>query len=202
VNRPISTRLSMALASLPIHPDAVSFVAFLIGLVAALLLGGGHGIVGAVLVQLSSILDGVDGEVARLQVRTSAFGALLDGVLDRLADAAIIAGLSLWAIERGSDPRAVVVLGVAATTGSLLSMATKDRIRALGIPPPPERWIGFLLGGRDGRLALVAVGALAGSPVGALIAVTISSGLSLVARMVLLRADSSVSSVARAPSRS
>jgi 1L-myo-inositol 1-phosphate cytidylyltransferase / CDP-L-myo-inositol myo-inositolphosphotransferase len=191
VNRPISTRLSMALAPLPIHPDAVSCGAFLIGLVGAVMLGSGHGIAGAVLVLLASILDGVDGEIARLQVRTSPGGALLDGVLDRLGDAAIVAGLGVWAVDRGSDPAAIVVLAVAATTGSLLSMATKDRITALGIPPAPERRIGSLLGGRDGRLAIIAIAALLGSPSGALLGVTLTSGVSLVARLLLVRADAS-----------
>ncbi len=101
LNRPVSTRISMALAHLPIHPDAVSLVAFLMALVAAWSLGLGAAILGAILVQVASVLDGVDGEIARLQVRASPAGALLDGVLDRLADAAVIAGLAVWALESG-----------------------------------------------------------------------------------------------------
>jgi hypothetical protein len=34
-------------------------------------------------------------------------------------------------------------------------MASKDRAAALGLPPAPERALGWLLGGRDGRLLLV-----------------------------------------------
>jgi hypothetical protein len=54
----------------------------------------------------------------------------------------------------------MLVWTVAATTGSLLSMASKDRTAALGLPAAPERALGWLLGGRDGRLLLVAVGAV------------------------------------------
>jgi hypothetical protein len=36
-------------------------------------------------------------------------------------------------------------------------MATKDRIAALKLPRAPERRLGFLLGGRDGRLLPVTV---------------------------------------------
>lgn len=52
-----------------------------------------------------------------------------------------------------------MLVAVAATARSILSMASKDRMAALRIPPAPERWIGFLLGGRDTRLLLVAIGA-------------------------------------------
>jgi len=75
---------------------------------------------------------------------------------------------------------------VAATTGALLSMASKDRAAALGLPPAPERALGWLLGGRDGRLLLVAVGAALGVPVVALAAVTATSALSLGRRVGFL----------------
>jgi hypothetical protein len=107
-------------------------------------------------------------------------------VLDRVGDAAILAGLGLWALD-GHAPRTVLVLTVAATTGALLSMASKDRAAALGLPPAPERALGWLLGGRDGRLLLVAVGALLGAPLAALAAVTATSALSLGLRVAFLR---------------
>jgi hypothetical protein len=91
-----------------------------------------------------SSADGVDGEVARLQLR----GA----------------------------PR-----------GAQLSMASKDRAAALGLPPAPERALGWLLGGRDGLLLLVTVGAVLGAPVAALAAVTATLGVSLALRVAFLR---------------
>jgi hypothetical protein len=155
--------------------------------VATWLLASGRGIAGGILVQLASILDGVDGEIARLQVRAGPGGALLDVVLDRLADAAIVGGLALWALHAGTDPGPVAALAVAATTGTMLSMATKDRIAALGVPPVPERWIGLLLGGRDGRLLIVAIGALVGRPAATLVVLIVTSALSLTLRLVLAR---------------
>jgi choline kinase/phosphatidylglycerophosphate synthase len=186
LNRPLSTRLSMLLAPLRPSPDLVSLVAFAFGLAGAVLLAVGQGLAGGLLVHASSVADGVDGEVARLQLRGGPRGALLDGVLDRVGDAAILAGLGLWALD-GRPPEGVLVLTVAATAGALLSMASKDRAAALGLPPAPERALGWLLGGRDGRLLLVAVGAVLGAPVAALAAVTATSGLSLVFRVAFLR---------------
>jgi 1L-myo-inositol 1-phosphate cytidylyltransferase / CDP-L-myo-inositol myo-inositolphosphotransferase len=186
VNRPLSTRISMTLAPLRPAPDLVSLVAFALGLAGATLLAAGRGVAGALLVHASSVADGVDGEVARLQLRGGPRGALLDGVLDRVADAAILAGLGLWALD-GHAPRPVLALTVAATAGALLSMASKDRAAALGLRPAPERALGWLLGGRDGRLLLVAVGALLGAPLAALAAVTATSALTLSLRVAFLR---------------
>jgi 1L-myo-inositol 1-phosphate cytidylyltransferase / CDP-L-myo-inositol myo-inositolphosphotransferase len=185
LNRPLSTRLSMVLAPLRPAPDLVSLVAFALNLAAAALLATGQGLAGGLLVHASSVADGVDGELARLQFR-SGRGALLDGLLDRVGDAAILAGVGLWALN-GHGPRGVLVWTVAATAGALLSMASKDRAAALGLPPAPERALGWLLGGRDGRLLLVTVGAVLGEPVAALVAVTATSALSLGLRVAFLR---------------
>ena len=133
LNRPLSTRLSMVLAPLRPAPDLVSLVAFALGLAGAVLLAAGEGLAGGLLVHASSVADGVDGEVARLQLRGGPRGALLDGLLDRVGDGAILAGLGLWALD-GHAPQGVLVLTVAATTGALLSMASKDRAAALGLP--------------------------------------------------------------------
>jgi CDP-L-myo-inositol myo-inositolphosphotransferase len=188
LNRPLSTRVSMGLAPLGLAPDLVSWVAFLVGLVAAGLLAGGQGVLGGILAQLTSVLDGVDGELARLQLRAGPRGALLDGVLDRVGDAALIAGLGIWALHQAPlGPETVLALAVAATAGAMLSMATKDRAAALGLGSAPERRIGWLLGGRDGRLLLIAVAAVAGSPLAALLAVTLTSCVSLLVRLAWFR---------------
>ena len=182
LNRPISTRISMAVAPLRLAPDAVSVMASLLALLAAALLAAGRGLAGGILTQLASVVDGLDGETARLQVRARAAGAFLDGMLDRLGDTAILCGLGLWALEGSTDPRVVLGLTVAAVAGAMLSMASKDRIAALGLLPGPERALGFLLGGRDGRLLLVAVGAVLARPVLALVAVVVTSAISVGAR--------------------
>jgi hypothetical protein len=172
----------MALAPLRPAPDLVSLVAFALGLAGAALLAAGQGVAGALLVHASSVADGVDGEVARLQ---RAAGRCWTGCWTG-GGAAILAGLGLWALD-GHAARGVLALTVAATAGTLLSMASKDRAVALGLPPAPERTLGWLLGGRDGRLLLVAIGALLGAPLAALAAVTATSALSLGLRVAFLR---------------
>jgi len=78
-------------------------------------------------------------------------------------------------------------LAATATAASLLSMATKDRAAALGLPSAPERALGFLLGGRDGRLLLIAILAALGQPALALLAVTLTAGITAAARVYFVR---------------
>ena len=189
LNRPVSTRISMALAPLRLSPDLISLISVGLAVTAAWLLATGRGILGGIVLHAASVLDGVDGETARLLMRAGPRGAMLDGILDRVGDAAVMAGLGVWALGEGSNLSAgvVVCLAVAATTGSLLSMASKDRGTALGLPPAPERQLGYLLGGRDGRLLLVTVCAILGRPAVALIAVAVTSGLTLALRLWIVR---------------
>jgi CDP-L-myo-inositol myo-inositolphosphotransferase len=189
LNRPVSTRISMAVAPLRISPDFISVVAAGLALVGAWLLATGQGTLGGIVVQAASVLDGVDGETASLLKRAGPRGAMLDGMLDRVGDAAVIAGLGVWALGAGNtlSPEVVVWLTVAATAGSLLSTASKDRATALGLPPAPERQLGYLLAGRDGRLLIVAVGSILGLPAAALIAVAATSAASLALRLWAIR---------------
>jgi choline kinase/phosphatidylglycerophosphate synthase len=187
LNRRLSVPLSWMVARLRPNPDLLSVLAFLVGAAGAVLLGMGYGLAGGLLAQACSILDGVDGEVARLSLRAGPRGTLLDGVLDRLGDAALCAGLGVWAARAGEGPAAVVVLVAAATAGAMLSMATKDRVAALGLEPPSERRLGWLLGGRDGRLFLIAVLAILGLPVAALAATAATSFLAAGLRVAFAR---------------
>jgi 1L-myo-inositol 1-phosphate cytidylyltransferase / CDP-L-myo-inositol myo-inositolphosphotransferase len=187
LNRRLSVPTSWLVARFSISPDVLSAISFLVGLAGAVLLGLGQGVVGGILAQACSILDGVDGEVARLTLQAGPRGTLLDGYLDRLGDAALCAGLGVWAFRGGAEPTAVILLVVAATSGAMLSMATKDRVAALGLEPPSERRIGWLLGGRDGRMLMIFVLSLFGLPAWALGAIAATSLLSSTLRVGFAR---------------
>ena len=77
------------------------------------------------------------------------------------------------------------MLTVAATAGAL-SMASKDRAAALGLPPAPSRrWGGCWAAGTGG--CCWSLGAVLGAPVAALAAVTATSALSFGLRVAFLR---------------
>ncbi len=188
VNRPVSTRLSLWFSPARLSPDLLSWVALLFGLVAASALAAGLGIAGGILAQVTSVLDGMDGEAARIQMRATSQGALLDGVLDRVTDAAILVGLGLWALDAmPSAPGVVLLVTLAAVFGSTMSMASKDRITAHRLRHANERALSWLLGGRDGRMLLVMVFSIANLPLAALVAVAATSCLTLALRIASVR---------------
>jgi len=97
---------------------------------------------GAALVFANGWLDLLDGALARRQGVESAAGDLLDHVLDRYADIALVSGLAA-----GIDAYA---LGLAAVTGVLMTSYLGTQIQAVGL----GRAYGGLIGRAD-RLALI-----------------------------------------------
>lgn len=97
LNRPISQAMSRQLLRLdwirPGHATALTALAAL-AMFACLVLGGQTGLIaGALLFQCASIIDGVDGEIARATFRSSARGAALDSGIDAATNLGFIAGI-------------------------------------------------------------------------------------------------------------
>ncbi len=93
VFRPVAHPLVLVLARLRVPPPVVVAAAGLAGLAAAIALGRGSLLVAALLVQLKTLLDNADGQLARLTGRTSAFGRYLDSEVDLLGNAALFGAL-------------------------------------------------------------------------------------------------------------
>ncbi len=169
LNRPISTRISMSLAPLRLAPNLLSVLTFLVGLWAAWSLSASRAVVGGLFVQAASVLDGVDGETARLQERSSRWGAFLDDVFDRMVDAAIVAGLFLWAWDDPSRQFRALIIAMSAVGWAAIHLAGKrslpDAHQALALTDLAERkrW-GVLVGSRDVRLFLVAGASVISEP--------------------------------------
>ncbi|HIE47286.1 TPA: CDP-alcohol phosphatidyltransferase [Candidatus Bipolaricaulota bacterium] len=93
INRRISTRISGLLVD-RITPWQATWAAFGVGLLAAGL-NPWSPVAAAVLYQVSSILDGVDGEIARATLRQTPLGGWVDSVLDRYVDIAYLLALAV-----------------------------------------------------------------------------------------------------------
>ena len=102
LNRPVSQWLSRHLLKLAwVRPIHATIAAGLVGvaMALALFLGGPTGLyAGAVLFQLASMIDGVDGEIARATFRSSKLGATLDTASDAATNLAFLGGVTfnLW----------------------------------------------------------------------------------------------------------
>ena len=95
VFRPLAHPLVLALARLRVPPPAVVVAAGAAGLAAAVELGRGSLLAAALLVQLKTLLDNADGQLARLTGRTSAFGRYLDSEVDLLVNAGLFVALAV-----------------------------------------------------------------------------------------------------------
>ena len=123
INRPLSRAITrIALLHPAARPIHATLAAAVIGLAmfAALVWGGATGLLlGAVLFQLASIVDGVDGEMARATFRSSAAGALWDSVTDALTNIGFVCGVSynlyaagdFYAATAGAAGAAILALG-------------------------------------------------------------------------------------------
>lgn len=116
VFRPLAHPLVLLFARLRVPPPAVVVAAGTAGLAAAVELGRGSLLVAALLVQVKTLLDNADGQLARLMGRTSAFGRYLDSEVDLLVNAALFAALA-W-----TAGHAVLVLLAFLALTSVLSL--------------------------------------------------------------------------------
>ncbi|MEO1222192.1 MAG: CDP-alcohol phosphatidyltransferase family protein [Pseudomonadota bacterium] len=121
LNRPISQWLSKLLLKIPgVTPfHATGLAAFTAVLMAAcLLFGGANGLIaGAILFHAASVIDGVDGEIARATRRSSKFGAKLDTITDGITNLAFLCLSSLnlyWQGELQAASYGAIGLGLLA----------------------------------------------------------------------------------------
>ena len=132
--RPLAHPLVLLLARLRVPPPLVVVSAGAAGVAAAVELGRGSLVVAALLVQLKTLLDNADGQLARLTGRTSAFGRYLDSELDLLVNAALFAALG-WASGRP----VLALAGFLALTSVLSLNFNAERLsRHAGAEPEAE----------------------------------------------------------------
>ena len=110
VFRPLAHLVVLVLAPLRVPPPAVVLAATATGLLAAFELAHGHLVLAAILLQVKTVLDNADGQLARLTGRESVLGRYLDSESDLLVDAALLAALGSLTGEHGLALAAFVVL--------------------------------------------------------------------------------------------
>ncbi|MCZ6755657.1 MAG: NTP transferase domain-containing protein [Gemmatimonadetes bacterium] len=178
INRPLSIRLSKYLVRTGVTPNEITVASFLMSLIGAVFLAAGGyaaGVLGGLLIQAASVIDGCDGEIARLKGMATPRGAWLDTMLDRYADIAITLAIVTAYVRHATAPGVLpVTVGIVAATGFILaSYVTKEFARHHTLTYPHD----FLdrMKHRDLRLLVISVGALVGFPYQALILVGVLS---------------------------
>lgn len=117
--------LGKVVAELGINPNALSVVAAFVGGGAAILYLQGAALVGALVLLLSAFLDMLDGAVARATRMVSRFGGVLDHVLDRYVEYAVVVGIVAGGFADWS-------WGIFALMGMLLASYSRAAAESLG----------------------------------------------------------------------
>jgi CDP-L-myo-inositol myo-inositolphosphotransferase len=190
LNRPLSTRITRHLIRTSITPSHVSFFSFILATVGAFffLLGGYSSLViGALLAQVSSVIDGCDGEIARLKFQATEFGGWFDAVLDRYADAFLLFGLTYHVYVANSDTFALFI-GFLAMIGTFMNSYTADKYDGLMKRKlRPGKY--YFRMGRDVRMFIIFVGALLNQPLLVLVLIALLMNAENIRRIVVLYKD-------------
>jgi phosphatidylglycerophosphate synthase len=126
VDRRLSRILTRRLLPTGVAPNTVTVASISIGIIGGLCFATGMpgmAALGAVLFLASTIIDGCDGEIARLTFRESVFGARLDVLGDNLVHLFLFGGIATGLYRRSADAT-VATLGVVLVLGVLFAMAT------------------------------------------------------------------------------
>ena len=154
--RPHVTRyldaMGRALSVIGMRPAAMTGLGLVMVLTGSVMVGTGRLVSGASVIAVGSLLDGLDGAVARASDRVSSRGAFLDAAFDRVGEIAAFAGLA-FAMEGQATLLLLIVLAVG---GAMLVPYMRARAEAEGLSGK-----GGLMG-RTERLILFCSGLILG----------------------------------------
>jgi phosphatidylglycerophosphate synthase len=139
VERKISLAVSRRLASTRVTPNAMTLISVGVGLVGAALFLSSRAwapLAGSLLVLAHSILDGCDGELARLKFQESRFGGVLDFWGDNLVHSAVFSAIAI-AWGRAAGQSWPLLLGASSVLGTILSAAFVYRSTMMRVAEGP-----------------------------------------------------------------
>ncbi len=130
----LSASLTPRLTQIPwLRPWMVTVCSMSTGVLAGVIFAAGWGLAAGLIAAISQILDGVDGQFARLTGRQSLQGAFLDSVLDRYSDGTLVIGLTVYCAGLQLPLYMVGALGTLALIGSGLISYSSARAESLGL---------------------------------------------------------------------
>jgi len=198
VDRRLSWRLSYWLARTPLKPNHVTIVNTLLGFLSGWLftLGYSARLAGAVLFLLVTTLDGVDGELARLKMQETDFGATLDLVTDAIVNLVVLLGVILGCYRAGGSRAYLYLLPLFAGGFALCAIASYRAARSSGDNSLRMAWLVERLTSRDfaywllffalfDRLAIFAWGIAFGSYVAGILLMWAASRMKLKSNAVV-----------------
>jgi len=187
LNRPISIRISKYLVKTNISPNFISFLSFILCCIGAFfffLREYPYLLLGAILAQAASIVDGCDGEIARLKFQETEFGAWFDAVLDRYADAFLLFGLIYYVYFLNKNVL-YLFIGFLAIIGTFMNSYTADKYDGLMKKRIGSKGHYFRMG-RDVRIFVIFLLAILNLPFLALLLIAILMNAENIRRVVVM----------------
>lgn len=162
-----------------IKPNALTLINLALNIIAAYVIAMGHIFLGGVLVLVAGLFDLLDGALARFTKQTTKFGAILDSVVDRISEAAILCGLLIWYIPQ-QEASLKIVLVFIVLIGSFLVSYIRARAEGLGW----QCQVGLFT--RAERIIVLAIGLLINQVFIALCVLVVFVFITVVQRLVYL----------------
>ena len=150
--------IALGLVTFGVRADQVTMTGFLLGIVALPLLASQQYTWALVFILLNRVLDGIDGEVARLTIATDR-GAFLDIALDFVFYALIPLGFALANVTENALAAAVLLAAFVGTGSSFLAfsmIAQKRKLHAQKFPSKGLYYLGGLTEGAETIAVFVA----------------------------------------------
>ncbi|MHA1129713.1 MAG: CDP-alcohol phosphatidyltransferase family protein [Candidatus Helarchaeota archaeon] len=159
LNRKISIRISKFLIKIhpEISPNSISIFCLFLGILGGIFLLLSIPLVGGIILQMASIIDGCDGEIARMKKKSSNFGGFFDSILDRYADCFVLLMIIFYLQKHWmySNSIFIFIVGMLALAGSLLISYTATKSTEV-LPQEFSRTIE----GRDFRYFILMLGSI------------------------------------------
>jgi len=159
LNRKFSQQITLhILAKTNLTPNQVTWMIFAFTLLAVPSYLLGFYCLGGIIAQLGSMLDGCDGELARLKGMTSELGAFYDTILDRYMDVLIIIAATYRLALDLTPPASIYawLVGLFAVLGSMMTSYSSFFVKK-ALKGGDVAWPVILSDGRDVRTLLLAI---------------------------------------------
>ena len=157
-----------------VSPNAVSITGFLVTIVAIGFFIGGAPVAAGLIFLLGSLLDVLDGQLARASNRVTPFGAVIDSLLDRISEGTLLIAIAWYFADRGEV--AGVVITVAGMLGSVSTSYVRARAEAAGMTCA----VGWIT--RPERIIILTLGLISGQIFAAIVILFVLATLTVIQR--------------------
>lgn len=165
-------------------PNALTMLGLVFGIIAAFLFAMGEQLLAGIVLLVAGFFDIIDGAVARLLQKETAFGGVLDSVIDRYVDFLLYGGIIYGFIYRRiAEPSFMIgwgwILAVLAIAGSFTVSYIRARAEAAG-----SGKLDVGIAERAERLIILALGSLLGYTLYAVLIIVVITHITIIQRMV------------------